>query len=95
MNKIILLLLLVASHTYSNAQQNVSPSDGKYWETDIALGEFSFSTFLTVTAKNDEVIIRSSKNADKRLFGYKKAKLGRLFGKLPKKGRFLKFDRSE
>ena len=64
-------------------------SNGWCWKTDIVMGNFSLTTYLTINQKNSEVVLKSPKNADKRLFGFSKSELGRLSGKLPKKGRFL------
>ena len=80
---VTILFLMIAS--ISLAQQ----SDSK-WKGEFNLGDgFSLTTFLKITESKEDVLITSPKNADVRLFGGFKARLGRLLGKSPKKGIFL------
>lgn len=71
--------------TISFAQQSQT-----HWKSELDFGDgFSMTTFLKVSKSNNQFTITSPKNADVRIFGGFKAKLGRLLGKLPKKGIFL------
>src|SRR5690606_8728051 len=79
------LFLLV---TTSFAQQY---SENYKGEIDLG-GGFAFSTFLTVKQRENQVKITSPKGADRRLFGIVKSTLGRLTGKVPKKGVFVRIE---
>jgi hypothetical protein len=64
-----------------------SPS---HFKSEIDFGNGSlFSTFLDVTRTRGRFSITSPKNADVRIMPTGKAKLGRLLGKLPKKGMII------
>jgi len=78
----IYFLLLI---TFSFAQQSQT-----HWKSELDFGDgYSITTFLKVDKTNNQFTITSSKNADIRMFGRFKAKLGRLLGKFPKKGILL------
>ncbi|MFA7687545.1 MAG: S41 family peptidase [Moheibacter sp.] len=63
------------------------------WKTEIVLGNnFSFTTFLNITQKDNSFLITSPKNADKRLFGGFKSTMARLSGKIPKGGILVKIE---
>ena len=79
-NTLIILFLLIV--TISFAQQNQTNLKS---EIDVGDG-FILTTFLKIEQRNDQFTITSPKNADVRLFGWFKAKLGRILGKSPKKG---------
>ena len=75
----VLFTLITTLATAQQAQSNL--------KSEINVGDgFSLTTFLKVDQSDDHVIITSPKNADVRLAGGFKARLGRLFGKSPKKG---------
>jgi len=60
------------------------------YKTEIDLGGgFSLSTFLDISKEQNQFTLTSPKNADKRVIGGFKSILGRMFGKLPKKGIFV------
>lgn len=79
-NTLIVLLILVGTNSF--AQQNQTNLKS---EIDVGDG-FTLTTFLKVKQTNDQFIITSPRNADVRLVGGFKARLGRIFGKSPKKG---------
>jgi peptidase S41-like protein len=82
---IILFTLIVTSSFAQQHQTNL--------ESEINVGDgFTLTTFLKVEQTNDQFIITSPKNADVRLFGGFKARLGRIFGKSPQKGIFVTID---
>ncbi len=61
--------------------------DQRNWKTDIELGGgFTLTTFLEARKSKDQVTLTSPKNADGRLFGGFRSRLGRVMGKSPKKG---------
>lgn len=69
---------------FSFGQKNQS-----HFKTEIDFGNGTvFSTFLDVMIVKDKFTITSPQNADVRILG-SKAKMGRMLGKLPKKGIFL------
>jgi len=82
MKFIVLNFVLVFLFQFSFAQNN--PTHFKS-ELDFGGGTV-ISTFLDVHATNNQFTITSPKNADVRMVGGGKARLGRLVGKLPKKG---------
>lgn len=85
-NALIILFTLIV--TISCAQQNQT-----ILESEIEVGDgFTLTTFLKVEQTNDQFIMTSPKNADVRLFGGFKARLGRIFGKSPKKGILVTID---
>ncbi|MGC4130610.1 MAG: S41 family peptidase [Bergeyella sp.] len=74
------LIFLIS--TFSFAQQN--------YKTDIDLGGgFLITTFLNLNNEQNQFLLTSPKNADKRAIGSFKSTLGRMFGKLPKEGVFV------
>lgn len=76
--------VLISMITPSFAQTGIS-----HFKTDIDFGGGTvISTFLDVTENNGRFTIASPKNADVRMLGGK-ARLGRMMGKLPKKGRIV------
>ena len=78
----IYFLLLV---TFSFAQHSQT-----HWKSELNFGDgISMITFLKVTKTDNHFTITSSKNADIRMFGFFKARFGRLLGRLPKKGVFI------
>ncbi len=61
-----------------------------HFKSEIDFGSGTvISTFLDVDIDQDRFIITSPKNADVRIVGGIKARLGRLMGKLPKKGKII------
>ena len=77
----ITIALLFISIT-SIAQQN-----DNIWKSEIDFDSgITFSTFLKIENDDNNFIITSPNNADVRMFGGFKARLGRLLGKSPKKG---------
>ena len=75
-------LLFLLSQTLLFSQKSQSN-----WKTDIDLGGgFTLTTFLEARTSKDQVTLTSPKNADARLFGGFKSRLGRVMGKSPKKG---------
>lgn len=84
MKFIVLNFALILLSIPSFAQNNPSR-----FKSDIDFGNGTIiSTFLDVDIAQDEFTITSPKNADVRMMGGK-AKLGRLLGKSPKKGRII------
>lgn len=64
-------------------------SQEKY-KTEIELGGgFSLTTFLQLNKEQNRFTLTSPKNGDKRVIGGFKSTVGRMFGKLPKKGIFV------
>lgn len=76
--KNILVILFLLISTISFSQTNL--------KSEINVEAFSLTTFLKVKQTGEQYLITSPKNADVRLVGWFKARLGRLFGKSPKKG---------
>ncbi len=59
----------------------------RHFKSDLDFGSGTvISTFLDLKFSNKGFKIHSPKNADVRIVGWTKARLGRLLGKLPKKG---------
>lgn len=84
MKFIILNFALILLSNFSFAQSNPSR-----FKSDIDFGNGTIiSTFLDVDIAQNQFTITSPKNADVRMMGGK-AKLGRLLGKSPKKGRII------
>jgi hypothetical protein len=80
-NGIVLNFVLFLLFNFSFAQTNPS-----HFKSDIDFGSGTvFSTFFDVAMAKEQFTITSPKNADIRIVGAK-ARLGRLIGKLPKKG---------
>jgi len=78
----ILFLIIVS---ISLAQQ-----DHAIWKSELDFDNgIIFDTFLNVEISQDQYILTSPKNADVRMLGSLKARLGRFFGKIPKKGIFI------
>jgi hypothetical protein len=64
-----------------------SQNNRGHFKSDVDLGSGTvISTFLDLSVKNNQFKLTSPRNADVRIVGGFKAKLGRLLGKLPKKG---------
>ncbi len=82
------LLLFWCSLFFSNPV-SAQPSGKQPWKTDIALGDFVLTTFLTAQQSGNTTLLSSPQNADKRTVGGFKSFAGRLFKKIPKKGSFL------
>ena len=78
-NILIVLFLLISTISFSQKKKT-------NLKTEISIDGYSFTTFLKVKQTNSQYLITSPKNADIRLFGWLKARSGRLFGKFPKKG---------
>lgn len=78
-NILIILFLLISTISFSQKSETNLKSE-------INIDVFSLTTFLKVKQTGDQFLITSPKNADVRLVGWFKARLGRLFGKSPKKG---------
>ncbi|MBL7930669.1 MAG: S41 family peptidase [Bacteroidia bacterium] len=79
------ILFLIFFFTRSFAQKNPN-----HFKTDLDFGGGTvISTFLDLSLSNDQFKMTSPKNADKRIVGGTKARLGRLMGKLPKKGKII------
>lgn len=82
MKFIVLNFVLVFLFHCSFAQNNPT-----HFKTELDFGGGTvISTFLDVRVTNNRFTITSPKNADVRMVGGGKARLGRLVGKLPKKG---------
>ena len=82
MIKLNLILIYLLISTFSLAQEK--------FKTDIDLGNgFLITTFLNLESNQNQFLLNSPKNADKRVVGGFKSTMGRLFGKLPKKGIFI------
>lgn len=82
--KITIALLLVSLFSYAQKNNTV-------WKSEIDFDSgIKFSTFLKFEDKNNDFVITSPKNADVRMFGGFKARIGRLMGKSPKKGIIIK-----
>ncbi|WP_452224568.1 S41 family peptidase [Lacinutrix chionoecetis] len=85
-NYITLYFVLSISFLIAQTNENV-------WKSNLDFGEGAiFSTFLNIENTKNQYLITSPKNADARIFGGFKARLGRLLGKSPKKGVLLKID---
>lgn len=85
MKFIALNFVLISFFNFSFAQKNPT-----HFKSEIDFGSGTvISTFLDVAITQDQFTITSPKNADVRMVGGGKAKLGRLLGKLPKKGRII------
>lgn len=85
MNFIVLNFVLFFLVHPSFAQKNVL-----HFKSDMDFGGGTvISTFFDVHTVKGRFTITSPKNADVRMAGGGKAKLGRLMGKLPKKGRIV------
>lgn len=81
-----ILLLLLTSIGFAQKDQST-------WKGEFDFGDgFSMTTFLKVNKDQNQVLITSPKNADIRLVGGFNARLGRLFGKSPKKGIVLRIE---
>lgn len=78
-NILIILFVLVSTISFSQKKETNLKSE-------INVGPYSLTTFLKVKQNGEHYFITSPKNADVRLVGWFKARLGRLFGKSPKKG---------
>jgi len=82
MKFIVLNFALIFLFNPSFAQNNPS-----HFKSEIDFGNGTvISTFLDVAVSKSQFAITSPKNADARMIGGGKARLGRLLGKLPKKG---------
>lgn len=85
MKFILLNFALISLVHLSFSQKNAS-----HFKSEIDFGNGSvFSTFLDVRRTKNQFTITSPKNADVRIMPASKAKLGRLLGKLPKKGKII------
>ncbi len=85
-NALFILIILFVSTSFAQQNQTILKSD-------IEIGDgYMLTTFLKVDQANDQIIFSSPKNADARLFGGFKARLGRMLGKSPKKGILLTID---
>ena len=71
-----------------------SQKDNRKWETSISINNESFvmTTFLDIKNIKEKTLLTSPKNADIRIFGGFKARMGRMLGKSPKKGIFISID---
>ncbi|WGD35643.1 S41 family peptidase [Olleya sp. YS] len=79
------LMILFVFTGSAKAQDNE-----QIWESEFNFGgNFVLTTFLKVNQSQNQFTITSPENADKRMFGNFKSKLGRATGKLPKKGIFI------
>ncbi|WP_300354886.1 S41 family peptidase [Fluviicola sp.] len=82
----VLNFVLLFLFNTSLAQNNPS-----HFKSDIDFGGGTvISTFLDVHTAKNQFTITSPKNADVRMMGGFKARLGRLAGKLPKKGTIIR-----
>jgi peptidase S41-like protein len=85
MKFIVLNFALIFLFNFSYAQNNPT-----HFKSEIDFGSgIVISTFLDVAIGQDQFTITSPKNGDVRIMGSVKAKLGRLLGKFPKKGRII------
>ena len=74
--------------TYSLAQK-----DNVIWKSELDFGEgVVFTTFLNIEKNENKYVITSPKNADIRMVGGLKARLGRALGKIPNQGVLLKIE---
>lgn len=81
MKFILMNFALICLFNSANAQSNPT-----HFKSEIDFGGGTIiSTFLDFNPSKDEFTLNSPKNADIRMMGFR-ARLGRLFGKLPKKG---------
>jgi hypothetical protein len=95
-----LLFLGVLSSLYSSlgfkkdlTSYSPETTNSFHWKTTIELGGgFVLTTFLTAEKTKNHISIRSPKNADVRIFGRFKSYMGRLLGKLPRKGALIRID---
>ncbi|EDM42848.1 carboxyl-terminal protease [unidentified eubacterium SCB49] len=79
-----IVLLLISIFSYAQKNNTV-------WKSEIDFDSgIKFSTYLKFEDKNNDFVITSPKNADVRMFGGFKARIGRLIGKSPKKGIIIK-----
>lgn len=84
-SKIVALLIFLIPTLVLNAQER--------WNFQLTMGDNEFgpvNTILYLDRDADTFTMHSSKNADKRIVGYFKAKLGRVMKILPKGGVFIK-----
>ena len=91
----LLLLGATTSLGFKNHSESSTPIPNSlyHWKTNIELGGgFVLTTFLTAEKTENQISIRSPKNADIRVFGRFKSYLGRLLGKLPSKGTFIRIE---
>lgn len=64
-----------------------------FYKSELDFGNgIIFSTFFNIEKIGDQYSILSPENADVRMFGSLKAKMGRILGKSPKKGIIIKID---
>ena len=85
MKFIVLNFALIFLFNPSFAQNNPS-----HFKSEIDFGNGTvISTFLDVAVSKSQFAITSPRNADARMIGGGKARLGRLLGKLPKKGTII------
>jgi len=83
---ITFFFLILVTSSFSQYEQN-------FWKSELNFDNgIVFSTFLNIEKTNNQVTITSPKNADVRMFGNFKAKLGRIMGKMPKKGIILRIN---
>lgn len=85
-NALIVSLVLIGTNTFAQQDQTSLKSEISFGS---GFTSTTLTTFLKVEHTNKQFIITSPKNADVRLFGGFKSKLGRILGKSPKKGIFL------
>src|SRR5688500_6838175 len=84
----VLNFVLLFLSNASFAQNNPA-----HFKSDIDFGGGTvISTFLDVRTAKDQYTITSPKNADVRMMGGFKARLGRMVGKLPKKGTIIRIE---
>lgn len=89
-NHVKMKLILLSSALIFLANFSFSQKKPSHFKCEIDFGNGSlFSTFLDVSRTKDKFSITSPKNADVRIMPAGKAKLGRLLGKLPKKGMII------
>jgi hypothetical protein len=70
---------------------SLAQNNPRHFKSEIDFGNGTvLSTFLAVSMGENQFTITSPKNADVRIAGGAKAKLGRLLGKFPKKGIIIK-----
>lgn len=74
----------------------MAQKDQSLWKTEFDFGGgFSLTTFLKIEKEGDKVLITSPQDADVRLVGEFKSKIGRLLGKSPKNGVFLRIENKQ
>lgn len=86
-NTLIIVFALVGTNSFAQQNQTILKSEIAFKSNFFS--STTLTTFLKVEQTDNEFILTSPKNADVRIFGGFKARLGRMLGKSPKKGIFV------